>query len=152
MEDEKSALGKYVFSCCPLPMFWISGTQHGCSCVFSQVLDSGSRTALPSWAHGTMKSPTPGKSSGRHSKLNASNKAAQDGRVHTEPVLGQTGDKPNTTPVCTTGVVINICYKKHWRLLTCHPADEAKRHIPYSYLQSCYSSHDLKNSVGRLPS
>lgn len=64
----RSALGNYVFSSCPLSLFWISGTQHDCSCVFTQVLDSGSRTALPGWEHGTTKSPSPAKSSGRRSK------------------------------------------------------------------------------------
>lgn len=68
VEDDKSALGNYVFSSCPASLFWISGTQHDCSRVFTKVLDSGSWTALPSWEHGTTKSPSPAKSSGRYSK------------------------------------------------------------------------------------
>lgn len=59
VEDEKSTLDKYIFSSCPLSMFWISETQRGCLCAFTQVSDSGSWTALPSWEHGTLKSPCP---------------------------------------------------------------------------------------------
>lgn len=43
----------FIFS--PLSTFWIGGTQHNCSCAFTQVLDSSSWTAHPSWERGQRK-------------------------------------------------------------------------------------------------
>lgn len=95
MEDEESALDKYVSGsypswtsrpCPPRVLDWWDSIW-----LFMYIHQSpGCRflNALSSWEPGIMKSLNPAKSGGRDSKLNASNKVAQDGWVHTELVLG----------------------------------------------------------------